>query len=202
MASVLPFSEIFPRRDFPGSQGVRVWSLVGELRSHMLCGQKPKKHFLKIHRSNNVTNSIKTLKNSAHQKNLKKKKVFPRSTQYSQSTTLKKVWLYLRSHHLPVSQNLHRLPSFLYLHMLYLQSSTLLLFPWAPWCTKAVCPLTRNSPPQQQGSHDQRVEGEWWGWVSKESSSWLKLKSQPGDKAFRIRFSVWSKPPHHTTTPS
>ena len=129
----------------------------------------------------------------------KKKKCFQGAGDTLQSPTLKKVRLYPTSHHLPVSQNLHGLPSFLYLHMLYLQSSTLLLFAWAPWCTKVVYPLTRNSPAWQKGLYGQRINGEWYGCVSKESGTWLKLKSQPGDKAFRIRFPVWSKPPHHTS---
>ena len=53
-------------------QGVQVWSLVGELRSHMPRGQKTKT----LNRSNIVTNSIKTLKmvpTSKKKKNLKRK---------------------------------------------------------------------------------------------------------------------------------
>ena len=52
-------------------QGVRVQSLVGELRSHMPCGQNTKTW----NRSNIVTNSIKTLKwsMSKRKKNLIKK---------------------------------------------------------------------------------------------------------------------------------
>ena len=46
-------------------QWVRVQSLVGKLRSHMPCGQKPKH---KKNRSNIVTNSIKDFKNCPHQK--------------------------------------------------------------------------------------------------------------------------------------
>ena len=83
----------------------------------------------------------------------------------------------------------HALPSKFYIITIW----------WAPWCTKVVYPLTRNSPAWQKGLHGQRVNGKWWGCVSKESGTWLKLKLQPGDKAFRIRFPAWSKPPHHTS---
>ena len=52
-------------------QGLQVQSLVGELRSHMPCGQKAKT----LNRSNTVTNSIKTLKMVRMRK--KKKKTPP-----------------------------------------------------------------------------------------------------------------------------
>ena len=64
-------------RDFPGGPVVKtspsnarmqVWSLTGEIRSHMPQGQKPKTY----NRSNIVTNSIKTFK-MVH---IKKKKIF------------------------------------------------------------------------------------------------------------------------------
>jgi len=49
-------------------QGVHVWSLIGELRSHMPFSQEKKKK----NRHNIVTNSVKTLRNDPHQNNLKK----------------------------------------------------------------------------------------------------------------------------------
>ena len=125
--------------------------------------------------------------------------MFPGSRRYSSVTNTEEGSVIPHFSSLPVSQNLHGLPSFLYLHMVYHHSSTSLLLVWAPWCTKVVYPLTRNSPAPQEGLHGQRVNGKWWGCLSKECGTLLKLKSQPGDKAFRIIFSVWSKPPHHTS---
>ena len=57
------------RLGFPG-QRVQVWSLVEELGSHMFLSQKNQN----VKQKQYVTNSIKTLKNSPHQKHLKKKK--------------------------------------------------------------------------------------------------------------------------------
>ena len=53
-------------------QGVRVWSLVEELRSYMPQDQKAKRR----NRSNIVTNSIKTLKMAYIKKKKKKKEIF------------------------------------------------------------------------------------------------------------------------------
>ena len=62
-------------------EGVWVQFLVVELRFHMPCSQNKQTNKTE-NRISIVTNSIKTLKNGPHQKNLKKKKIthtLPRS---------------------------------------------------------------------------------------------------------------------------
>ena len=84
-------------KTLPPTHGVWVWFLVGELRSHMTCGQKTKSW----NRNSTVTTSIKTLK-MVH---VKKKKIWKKVSR-SQSPYVKYV-----CRPLCAPWGLHQLPS-------------------------------------------------------------------------------------------